>query len=92
MPVIRFNEKKNILLKVTRGINFEDILEAIEKGGLLDDIAHPSKKYPHQRVFVVKRKGYVYAVPYVKDTEGVIFLKTVHASRVFTKSYLKSKN
>lgn len=88
MPKAKFNEKKNILLKQLRGTNFEDVLEAIEKGGLLDDIEHPSKKYAKQRVFIVKIKKYVYAVPYVKDKEGCPFLKTVYPSRALTKSYL----
>lgn len=88
MPTIEFNEEKNIFLKQTRGISFEDILEAISKGNLLDDINNPSKKYPNQRIFIVKIYNYVYAVPYVQDKKRKIFLKTLYPSRYFTKSYL----
>ena|SRR3989338_6598820 len=89
MSITEFDEEKNIFLKQTRGISFEDILEAINSGNLLDDISHPSKKYSHQRMFIVRIKMYVYAVPYVEVKKGIIFLKTLYPSRVFTKSYLK---
>lgn len=91
MPAIEFNEEKNTFLKETRGINFEDILEAIDKGGLLDDIKHPNKKYSQQRIFVVKVNNYAYAAPYIQDKQGTIFLKTLYPSRVFTESYLKKR-
>lgn len=38
--MIRFNEEKNQLLKATRGIGFEEILDSIENGHLLDGIAN----------------------------------------------------
>jgi hypothetical protein len=48
------------------GVCFEDIVAAIESGGLIDDIEHPNKdRYPGQRILVVLAKDYVYAVPYV---------------------------
>ena len=89
---IRFNEEKNQLLKATRGVSFEDILEAFKEGRLLADIAHPSKnkKHPHQRLYAVEIKGYAYAVPYVFDSrKQEIFLKTIYPSRLLTKIYLK---
>ena len=89
MVVIEFNEEKNIFLKLTRGIGFEDVLEAINGGNLLDDIKNPSQKHPQQRIFVVKINSYVYAVTYVQNEEK-IFLKTAYPSRVLTKSYLKN--
>lgn len=87
---IKYSEEKNQLLKATRGIGFEEVLDAIQQGNLLADVAHPSLKYPKQRMYVVKIDLYAYAVPYVvnpKKTE--IFLKTIYPSRVFTKKYLK---
>lgn len=87
---IRFNEEKNQLLKATRGIGFEDVLNSIKKKKLLDNIAHPSKKHPRQRLYVIEIKGYIYAVPYVVNTEKQeIFLKTIYPSRVLTKQYKK---
>lgn len=84
-----FDDEKNTFLKLTRGINFEDVLSAIDNGDLLDDIKNSSSKYPNQRVFIVEINNYVFLVPYVQNKRGVIFLKTLYPSRVFTKSYLK---
>jgi hypothetical protein len=87
---IRFSEEKNQLLKATRGVGFEEILNAIEDGGLLADIAHLSQQHPNQRLYVVKLKGYAYAVPYVIDThKREVFLKTVYPSRALTRIYLQ---
>jgi uncharacterized DUF497 family protein len=87
---IRFNEEKNQLLIATRRISFEDVQDAIEKDDLLADITHPSQKHPHQRLYVIKIKGYVYAVPYVINTKSwEIFLKTIYPSRLLTKQYMK---
>lgn len=87
---IKFSEEKNQLLKATRDISFEDVLIYIRKKKLLDNISHPSKKHPHQRLYVIDIKGYVYAVPYVINKEKQeIFLKTIYPSRILTKQYKK---
>ena len=87
---MKFNEEKNELLKVTRNISFEDVLDAIEKDKLLADITHPSKMHSHQRIYVIIIKEYVYAVPYVINKEkNEIFLKTIYPSRFLTKKYMK---
>ncbi len=87
---ISFSEEKNQLLKATRGIGFEDIIDLLGTESLLADIAHPSKKDPHQRVYVVKVQSYIYAVPYVIDPIWCeIFLKTVYPSRALTKKYMR---
>ncbi len=87
---IKFNEEKNQLLKTTRGISFEDAQDVIEKGYLLADIVHPSKKHSHQQMYVVQIKRYIYAVPYIINAKKrEIFLKTVYPSRVLTKRYMK---
>ena len=87
---IRFNEEKNFLLQETRGISFDEVVKAIEKGGILDDLKN--KNYPKQRVLVVEIKNYVYAVPYVINKERkIIFLKTVYPSRILTKKYLRKE-
>ena len=43
---IIYSEEKNLILKATRGIGFEEVLEAIRKKGLLADISHPSRIRP----------------------------------------------
>ena len=87
---IEFSEEKNLLLKETREIGFEDVIVAIEKKEILDDLRHGSKKYPHQRILVIKREEYVYVIPYVIDPKRkTIFLKTAYPSRVLTDKYMK---
>jgi len=87
---IKFNEEKNQLLKATRKISFEVVLRAIKEKRLLDNIAHPSLKHSHQRLYIVEIEGYVYAVPYIRNSEKrEIFLKTIYPSRELTKIYLK---
>jgi hypothetical protein len=84
----RWNHEKNQSLKAERGISFEEILVAIEAGGLLDVISHPNaEKYPRQLVFIVALADYVYLVPFVEEPE-YYFLKTVIPSRKATRDYL----
>jgi uncharacterized DUF497 family protein len=83
-----WNDEKNKLLQNERGISFEDIVDAISNGELLDSIKNPSSdKYSNQSVFIVNVKGYVYCIPYVED-ESNIFLKTIFPSRKMKKRYL----
>ncbi len=90
---ISFNEEKNQLLKAVRGIGFDEIILAIKDGNLLDDIAHPNKAHSHQRVYVVRIRAYVYAVPYVVNPQTKeIFLKTVYPSRVLRRKYMQGDN
>ncbi len=86
-----YSIEKSLVLKEVRGISFEDVIKAIAKGQLLDDISHfDRKKYPNQRILVVKLKNYVYAVPYAIDKKRKVkFLKTIYPNRVLTKIYLK---
>jgi hypothetical protein len=67
---------------------FEQMVVAIEAGGLLDVLAHPNpSKYPNQKVLVVASDGYAYLVPFVEQ-EDHFFLKTVIPSRKATRDYL----
>jgi len=91
-PQIQYNQEKKLILKEIRGICFEDVVQAIEKKKILDNLEHKNKKkYPNQKILVIKIKNYVYAVPYMIDKKRkTIFLKTVYPSRALTKKYLKS--
>lgn len=83
-----WNKEKGELLRAQRDISFEEVLIALESGGLLDVVEHPNpKKYPNQRIFVLGINNYVYLVPFVEDEEK-IFLKTIIPSRSATKKYL----
>lgn len=87
MKTYRWSEKKNEQLKRSRGISFEDVVLALESGGLLDVLAHPNpRRYPNQRVLVVAVMEYVYLVPHVEEPDHV-FLKTVIPSRKATRDY-----
>lgn len=90
---IDYSEEKNLILKETRRVNFEDVVDSLEKGKILDNIDHfNKKKYPNQKIFIVEIKKYAYAVPYVIDKKRkVIFLKTVYPNRVLKEKYLKRK-
>lgn len=89
---ITFNEEKNELLKATRGVNFEEVIKAIESGRVLDNLLHPSEKYAHQRLLVVEINEYMYAVPCIIDPlKKEIFLKTIYPSRKLTHTYRRKK-
>lgn len=87
-----WNHEKNEKLKRERGISFEDIIEAIELGGLVDTLDHPDQEtYPNQKIYVIRALGYVYMVPFVRH-ENDIFLKTIIPSRKAKKHYGVSDN
>ncbi|MFO1180321.1 BrnT family toxin [Ottowia sp.] len=85
---LRWNAEKNNLLKRERGVSFENIVVAIEGGGLLDVLAHPNRqRYPGQKILVVSYGDYVYLVPFVEEDQA-LFLKTIIPSRKATRDYL----
>ena len=88
MKYFDWSEEKNEWLKDKRKISFEDVMHAIEEGGLLNIEMHPNqKKYPGQQMLTVHIGGYAYNVPFVEDDEK-LFLKTVIPSRKSTKKYI----
>lgn len=88
MKPFRWSPEKNEILRADRGVSFENIVVAIESGGLLDILGHPNQaKYPRQRVLVVECDNYAYLVPFVEE-EDYFFLKTVIPSRKATRDYL----
>ena len=87
MKTFRWSQEKNAELKRNRRVSFEDVVLAIDSGGLLDVVEHPNRlRYPKQAVFVVVVTGYVYLVPFVEEPE-YIFLKTIIPSRKATREY-----
>lgn len=60
------DKEKNDILKKTRHISFEKIIEEIDKGNLIATIPHHNKeKYGHQKILVVCIDNYMYAIPCV---------------------------
>lgn len=89
MAYFNWNNEKNQKLREERGICFEEIIIAIEKGDILDILHHPDQeKHKNQKIFVIKANNYVWLVPFV-ETESEIFLKTIIPSRKATKKYLR---
>lgn len=85
MKYFDWDDAKNAKLRAERGIGFEDIVFHIERGDLLDILAHANPdRNAGQRIFVVRRDDYVYSVPFVGD-EHTVFLKTIIPSRKATK-------
>ena len=89
MKPFRWSHEKNERLKTGRNVSFEEIVLAIEAGGVLDVLGHRNPgKYPNQRVFVVALDQYAYLVPFVEE-ENYYFLKTIIPSRKATRDYLE---
>jgi hypothetical protein len=86
-----WNKDKNLLLKQTRNMSFDQIVMHIEQGDLLDIVKHPnSEKFANQKILVVNVSNYIYTVPFVEN-DNVRFLKTIIPNRKFTKKYLGGK-
>lgn len=92
MKTINWNDEKNLALKGSRAVCFEDVVFYIERGEILDDYAHPNQKvYPRQRIMVIGIDNYAYIVPYAENEEG-LFLKTIIPSRKATQKYFGENN
>lgn len=90
MKPFRWNPDKNEQLKAGRGISFEEIVLAIEEGGLKNILVHPNqRRYPGQVVLVVRLRDYVFLVPSLEE-EAFYFLKTIIPSRKATRDYAKT--
>lgn len=78
----KYNPIKNAQLLSSRGIGFEEIIQAIEGGNLLEIRNHHNTiKYPKQKILYVRIINEVYAVPYIQEEADIIFLKTLFPTR-----------
>ena len=83
-----WSTEKNQQLIDQREISFESVVSAIEQGGLVDVLEHPSQdRYPGQLIYVVEMDEYIHLVPFVTQGDGVRFLKTIIPSRKATRDY-----
>ena len=88
-----WNQEKNEQLVAQRGISFERVVSAIERGGLVDVLHHPNQqRYPGQMIYVVDVEQYLYLVPFVTDTDGTRFLKTIIPSRKATRDHPRRRS
>lgn len=84
-----FNPEKNAQLKLTRKVNFEDVIYSIENEKILDILAHHNAElYPDQWIMVIEIGGYAYQVPFKYENNNIRLI-TVFPSRKCTKKYLK---
>lgn len=91
MKPFRWSPEKNARLKAERGVSFEEMVLAVEEGGLRDILVHPNqRRYPGQVVLVVAYRGYAYLVPSAEE-EGHYCLKTIIPSRKAARDYLGQK-
>lgn len=93
MSIFTYSPEKNAKLIEERNISFEEIIAAIENDQVLDISENPNKKkYENQKIYVVFAKEYVYLVPYVENSDGTVFLKTIIPSRKAKQKYYKVRN
>jgi uncharacterized DUF497 family protein len=90
--IFNWDSAKNNLLKNTRNISFEEIVNAINEGKLVDAIDNPQKeKYKGQVYLMVEINNYIYVVPAAISQEDV-FLKTIYPGRKYTEKYLEGSD
>ena len=54
----------------------------------MDVLEHPNQeRYPGQQIYVVEIDEYIHLVPFVTQTDGTRFLKTIIPSRKATREY-----
>lgn len=91
MKVFRWDNEKNEWLKKQRGVSFEQAIILLEREDVLEVVEHPNqKRYPGQRIAIVRINDYAYFVPYVQNGEE-IFLKSIIPSRKATNKYVRIK-
>lgn len=81
---IRWDPQKSEWLKRTRGVSFEELLQAHQ----VAIEVHPRR--PNQKLLLFELNGYIWSVPYVAAGEE-IFLKTAYPSRTYTKKWLRGE-
>lgn len=84
MKYLNWNSDKNELLKLERGISFEEIAYLIVSDQMIGIEENPG--YPNQMMYVLEINNYAIIVPYVEN-DNEIFLKTAFPSRKYTKKY-----
>jgi hypothetical protein len=87
--MILWDKSKDARLREERGISFEDVVENIASGHVLDILEHSTRR--NQKIFVIVLKGRLHAVPFLSDDEGKIVLKTIYPSRKLERRYGKKE-
>ena len=80
MKELRWNLLKSERLKKTRGVSFEDIINA----KLINVLKNPTRE--NQHIMLFEYKNYIWVVPFIEEKD-CYFLKTIFPSRKYTKLY-----
>ena len=81
-----WDPNKNKVLTKNKRPSFEEVIQAMRGGFLIEDVINPSSRYPNQFAFVVKINNYLHLVPY--EIRGDIYwLITVIPCRKLKKKY-----
>ena len=89
MKCINWNSEKSRILKIKRGVSFEEIAYLIESGQIIGIEENPGRS--DQKMYVLEIGNYAVLVPFVENDEE-IFLKTAFPSRKYTKLYGLRRN
>jgi uncharacterized DUF497 family protein len=84
MKYLNWDPEKNKLLKLKRGICFEEIAYHIESGKILGVEENP--RHSNQKMYILEIENYAVIVPFV-ETDDEIFLKTAFPSRKYAKLF-----
>lgn len=85
---LSWSADKDAKLRAEREISFDEIVIALQAGQLLATRKHHNAdRFPHQEIYFVEVRGYVYMVPFIRDKEWV-FLKTVIPTRKGVREFL----
>lgn len=92
MKPYRWDPSKSDQLTQRYGVGFEQVVVAIESGGVLATMPHPNAaRYPRQRIMILRIDDYAFLVPFVED-DVHIFLKTIIPSRKATRDFIERGN
>jgi len=68
------------MLRLERGVCFEDVVVAIADNRVLDLLEHRNQaRYPRQKLLVVRIVDYAYLVPFVEEADGFFFPEDDHS-------------
>ena len=88
-----WNLEKNRQLAKQRGVSFERVISAIERGCLVDVLELPNQeRYPGQLIYVVEVDRYPHLVPFAVAEDGTRILKTIIPSRKAMRDYRRRQS
>jgi uncharacterized DUF497 family protein len=86
--VILWDEAKDQKLRKERGVCLEEVVEKVVTNDILDVLEHRTRK--NQKIFVLALNGRIHAVPFLRDEDGNISLKTIYPSSKLGRRYGKA--